>query len=1022
MTFQVRSRLTALLALLTLFASSSVVFAQTPASATSKKPTPRRPDYPPFEKVAEGYKKVATRDGKPGLYTLWRRDKDGQMLAELPRSYASDRYFFAMTVQSGETFAGYQDGEKYLTWRRYDKRLALVEPNISIRSTGEKESKDSVKRLFTDRVMLDVPIVCLGPSKTPVIDLDALLVGQGRKFFPYSGTPNPRLIKIKTAKSFPKNIEVSFEVPTTGGRLKTLHYSISKIPNSTGYKPRRADERVGFFTTTYTDLGKYKDDETRVRLINRWHLEKADPSLKLSPPKQPIVFYIEHTTPKRYRHWVKKGIEVWNKAFENIGIRDAIVVYQQDSNPNIFPNHMEKDPEDVRYNFVRWLNNDVGTAIGPSRVHPMTGQILDADIVMTDGWIRSFEWDYSQVLPKLAMEGYGPETVAWLNQHPNWDPRILLAPPSERQRMLIERAASHAKPMGGHPLGNLKTSSLGDDEFDGLLNRTSQKNGLCLAADGKSLDLAVMRMTLDMLAYADDDDEDEDEDDEEEEEEEKDDDSEESDDEEDEDADDEEDEEKKSSDKKEKSDSKSKKSDDDKDDEGKKKKAAAKKKKDEGQKLDGMPEKFIGPLITDLVAHEVGHTLGLRHNFKASSVYSIEEIAGKKTKAGTVAGSVMDYLPINMRMKDGELEGDHTMKDIGAYDMWAIEYGYTLSKDLKSILQRVAEPELVYGTDEDVYGADPRARRYDFTKDPLDYAKEQMKLAKYHRKNLLEKFVKDGESWSKARRGYEMSLSLQTRALSMMSNWIGGTFVNRDKKGDKNARQPVSVVSVERQRKALDWVVDNAFDDDAFGLTPELISHLTYDQWLDARYLNSDFPVHDRVMGIQSSALTMLMKPSTLRLVYDNELRTPADKDILTLPELLATISDSIWSELEEGPSDEASIREPWISSLRRNLQQEHLQRLIDLTLPSAGFTAAYKPISNLAVHRLRSLKKDIDKVLESPDNLDEYSLAHLQEAQTRIEKSLDADYIYNANDIGGFGGGGSLFFFKPEGEKAERD
>ena len=268
------------------------VLAQTPSPASSSSKRPTRPEYPPFSEVSKGYTKVVSNlDAAPGLYTLWKRTKDGQMLAELPRSYATDKYFFAMTVNSGETYAGLQSGERYLTWRRYDKRLALIEPNISIRSTGEKESKDSVSRLFTDSVVLDVPILCLGPSKTPVIDLDALLVGQASKFFPSSARgANPRLAKIKTAKSFPKNIEVSFEVPTLRGQLKTLHYSISKIPTSTGYKPRKADERVGYFTTSYTDLGKYKRDETKVRYINRWHLEKADPSLKLSPPKQPIVF------------------------------------------------------------------------------------------------------------------------------------------------------------------------------------------------------------------------------------------------------------------------------------------------------------------------------------------------------------------------------------------------------------------------------------------------------------------------------------------------------------------------------------------------------------------------------------------------------------------------------------------------------------------------------------------------------------------------------------------------------------
>ena len=84
---------------------------------------------------------------------------------------------------------------------------------------------------------------------------------------------------------------------------------------------------------------------------------------------------------------------------------------------------MEKDPEDVRYNFIRWLNNDIGTAIGPSRVHPMTGQILDADIILTDGWIRHFNFNYEDLMPKLAMEGVSAETLAWLGKHPTWDPQ-----------------------------------------------------------------------------------------------------------------------------------------------------------------------------------------------------------------------------------------------------------------------------------------------------------------------------------------------------------------------------------------------------------------------------------------------------------------------------------------------------------------------------------------------------------------------------------------------------------------------
>jgi hypothetical protein len=942
----------------------------------------KKPDLPSFDDISEGYEEVtSTVDEKPSMYKIWIRKKDDQMLAELPKSFATDRYFIALTLASGDRYAGLHAGERYVYWRKYNDRLALIEPNIATRSTGDAESKSSVKRLFTDRVILDVPIVALASNKAPVIDMDALLVGQASKFFPRARGINARLASIKTAKAFPENVELAFEVPLANGQLQTLHYSISRIPKTSGYKTRIADQRIGYFTTSFSDLGKYTDDETRVRYINRWHLEKADSNLKLSPPKNPIVFYIEHTTPKRYRYWVKQGILYWNKAFERVGLRDAIVVYQQDADSTVQPNHMEKDPEDVRWNFIRWLNNDIGTAIGPSRVNPLTGQILDADIILTDGWIRHYERQFSEILPKLAMEGFSPQTVAWLNAHPRWDPRILLAPPSERPRMLSQRSQLLLRPHGGHPAATVDHSAIGDDEYDGLVGRTSQINGMCLAADGKALDLAILRTTLALMRAhgpaikAEEDDKDESsvasgpgaadrtssEDDAE------DDDS----------GDEEEDED-----------------DDDEEEDA----------KEDSQMLDGVPEDFIGPLVAELVAHEVGHTLGLRHNFKGSSIYTLEEITQGETREKPHSGSVMDYLPINMNMKDGEFLGEHTMIGIGPYDMWAIEYGYSFDKNLKPILERVAEPELLYGSDEDTWGPDPRARRYDFSKNPIDYAKTQVKLARYHRQRLLDDFVEDGESWAKAREGYEMTLALQTRSLSMMANWIGGTFLSRDKKGDKEAREPMEVVPVERQREALQWVIENAFYDDAFDLTPELIRHLTVDQWLDdPTFLlrDVDYPVHDRIMGIQGSTLTMLMNPDTLRLVYDNELRTPAEDDIITLPELLDSVSSAVWREVYTKPTDKASERKPWISSLRRNLQREHLERLIDLTLPDAGFTAAYKPISNLALLRLRHLQDKIEE-LQDNENLDAYSRAHLQEAGIRIRRALDAQYIYNVNDLGG--------------------
>ena len=917
-----------------------------------------KPDFPDYKDVVKDYEKViSTADGAPSLYTIYRRDKDQQLLAEFPRNFEQQRLFFAMTIAGGTQWAGLQGADIYCYWKRFNKQLALIMPNLGTRSTGDMASKDSVNQLFTDRVLLSVPILTMSPGGGPVIDLDALLVGQASNFFgPIARGLNAKLATIASAKAFPQNVEISVEAPVSGagaggffasnlvpGRLLTFHYSISAIKPTPGFKPRVADSRVGYFTTVYRDLGKLGSNDKWVRYINRWNLQKADPKLKMSPPKKPLVFYIEHTVPVRYRRWVREGILRWNKAYEQVGLAGAIEVYYQDKTSGA---HMEKDPEDVRYNFIRWLSNDISTAIGPSRADPLTGEILDADIILTDGWIRAF-WTYQkEILPDIALDGMNPQTLAWLDNHPDWDPRILLAPPAQRNLLLSQRAQRGALPFGGHPAAMVDPTLMGDDKFDGLYGHTSQMNGMCLAAEGKAFDMATMGMALEMLGAVS-------------------------------------------------------------REEGDKPSGEGGSDDEKGDVLDGIPEWFIGPMLADVVAHEVGHTLGLRHNFKASSVYSMaqinsEEFKGKKP----MGGSVMDYnaLP-NINMESGKIQGDFQMIDIGPYDMWAINYGYTFG-DTKPILAETSKPEHVYGTDEDTWGPDPLARRRDMGANPLDFAKDRIKLVNWLREHLSEKFVKDGDSWAKARRGYSISLGQQFSAVRIMAGWVGGDFVARDKKGDPNARKPIVVVPASKQRAALKFVCENAFRDDAFGLTPELLNIMTVDKWFDQGgfrniFEDESWPVHQRILALQATTLTMLMNPTTLGRVYDNEFRVSADQDMITLPEVVSTITKDIWSELGDYHATHSyTDRKPLISSLRRNLQSAHLERLIALTLPDSMFGSAGNAIGTIATHQLRMLRKKIGKVLNS-DNLDPYTTAHLSEAQVKIDKALDAVYIYNANKIG---------------------
>ncbi|MCZ6835219.1 MAG: zinc-dependent metalloprotease, partial [Planctomycetota bacterium] len=794
------------------------------------------------------------------------------------------------------------------------------------RSSGDPESKSSVKRLFTDTILTDVKIVAMGPSGQPVISLNELLIQNSSKIFGrFLGGLNPKLASITTAKAFPQNVELAFEVPNAQGLLQTYHYSLSKIPDNTGYRPRVADTRVGYFLTTHRDLGKYKPSEKWVRHINRWHLEKRDPKLKLSPPKEPIIFYIEHTVPVRYRRWVRDGILWWNRAFENIGIDGAIEVYYQDKTTGA---HMDKDPEDVRYNFMRWLNNDISTAIGPSRAHPLTGQILDADIVLTDGWIRAF-WGWKhELMPEMAIEGFTPETMMWLEENPEWDPRILMSSPIQREEILARRARGETMTNISDIL-NSDTALLQNEELAMLNEWLGNDQAMCMAAHGKAFDMAFGHLSLTAMGLLDDKEEDE-----------------------------------------------------------------------EGDILDGIPEWFVGPMLADLVAHEVGHTLGLRHNFKASSVYTLEEINSAELRGKKAfTGSVMDYNPPNFNVESGDIQGDYAMIDLGPYDMWAIEYGYTMD-DPKDVLKRVAEPELAYLTDDDVRGPDPLARRYDFSAEPLDYAENQMRLVRDLRTRILDRFVREGESWAGVRRGYNTLMGQQTRVLSMMANWIGGASINRDHKGDPNGRIPIKVVSPKQQRAALKFVIDNALNDEAFGLDINMMLHMTVDKWSDRggyeSRSDSTWDVHDRIMGVQGSVLSMILNPSTLKRVYDNELRTPGEEDALTLPELLSTLSNAIYTELDidlDGMT--YTNRQPMISSLRRNLQSVMVDRLIGLSGSSFRMP---RPIRTLASEELRQLKDRVDGMLEKTDTgqVDEYTIVHLKDLSERIERALNRVNIEN--------------------------
>jgi hypothetical protein len=901
-----------------------------PAAIQASPKAAGKEEFPKFEVVSEGYAEVvSTADGSKPFYRIWKRDKDAQLLAELPRDYESKKFFVVPTVAGGDTQLGVysiwhhmvgQDA-RYLHWQRYDKKLALLEPNLQVRTLGDAESKRATERIYTDTVVLTAAIVCMGPGGGPVIDLDQVLLKGSHKFFGrFTAKADFGLTKIESAKAFPYNLELTFSFPRAGGQLARIHYSIGTPPPSPDYKPREADRRVGLYYVDFIDRSKYDTASPKRRYVTRWHLEKADPALKLSPPKQPIIYYIEHTTPIRYRRWVRDGILAWNKAFEQVGILNAIEVYQQDATTGA---HMDKDPEDLRYSFVRWTNSDMGFAIGPSHANPETGQIYEADIVMDENFLRHWRLDQLDTeLAAAAMSAMDADLADWLAAHPRWDPRYRLARPAHReavlryQRALAEGTAGDLEPPPtmDPSVWHVHREALGLPSTTCLYQRNAMF-GATMLRTAMALGLAAP------LAG----------------------------------------------------------------DEG----------AGDGTLLDGMPEEFVGPLLKDVIIHEVGHTMGLMHNWKGSAAYEFADINSERFKGKKpITGSIMDYAPTNIVVEgDGLVQGDHANIDIGPYDMWAIEWAYTF-EDPDPIARRAAEPGLAFSAEEGQAGPDPQAKVWDLGRNSVDMAEARMHFVRVARDRIIEQGVEDNESWQKARQLYGHLLGMHFWSVTSAANWIGGAYVNKYRKGDPGATDPITPVSAEDQRRALRFVIDNALREEAYGLDPQLLRKLAVDQWYDEGFQSMpDYPIHDQVLALQSVALTTLMNPTRLRRIQDNELRVDHGQDTLTVPEVLNALRETIWVEPSAlDRSAPATNREPMFSTMTRNLQREHLDRLIDLARGMRWPNASGATIATLAREQLREIRDWIDRY--SQLELDDYTRAHLTDSRERIDRALEAAYI----------------------------
>jgi uncharacterized protein DUF4953 len=320
---------------------------------------------------------------------------------------------------------------------------------------------------------------------------------------------------------------------------------------------------------------------------------------------------------------------------------------------------------------------------------------------------------------------------------------------------------------------------------------------------------------------------------------------------------------------------------------------------------------------------------------------------------------------------------------------------------LRAIASQAADPAHLYGTDEDAgfggLGLDPMVSRYDQTDDPLGWARGRVAMIGGLFDSLETRVVAPGQGYGELRTAFTDLLNDRWYALLVTTKYLGGATTSRDHRGDPGGRPAVTNVPAVEQRAALAFLADAGFGENAYRFSPALLNHLGSNRWMhwgatpgsDGR---PDFPLHDWAMAQQGSLLGQLLDPAVLARIRDAELRAQPGEATLGLPELYASLTGAIWSEIGAGVRGRA-VRARNVSSVRRDLQRLYLNLLVQTVVsPPAGTPEDARAIARAA---LVGLGADLDRALAVPrPDLDAYTRAHLADTRDRIARALDAQMI----------------------------
>ncbi|HEX2250084.1 MAG TPA: zinc-dependent metalloprotease [Gemmatimonadales bacterium] len=845
-----------------------------------------------------------------GLFTMYSK-RDNTYISLAPNQLDRD-YLLVTQLSQGIGELGIDGGSSVrsdlIRFHRSGDRIELWVVNPRFAAASGTPMARTVEYSFGHSVAQSFAIATMRDNGEILIDLTSFLLSDWADLGSvFQGVAAQRKLSgsifldrerssVQRLQLFPGNFEAEVRLTYQSNRNLRLdaiadyrwipvgvHYSILELPR-TPMRPRYADERVGYFVSAIKDFSRDTAETFFVRFVNRWRLEKRYPGAAISEPVKPIVYYIDRTVPLEWRPWVRAGILEWNRAFEEAGFRNAIQVLDA-------PDDTLWSAEDARYSTVRWTaTNRSVYAVGPSNVDPRTGEILNADVLVSASWIQTWRGESGEYL----------------------------APTAAVRSVFVEDSAA------SRPEAESRLCSLGEG-----LRRQGTLTRALLAARGKN-ESAAARM-------------------------------------------------------------------------------------------------YIGQALKALIMHEIGHTLGLRHNFRGSAGITRAQLADRAyTREHGHGVSVMDYSPPTLSL-DSKKPAEYYAPTIGSYDRWAIRYGYTPlatsgsashakgaeaiapewrpdaeSAGLRAIAAEAADPSHLYGTDEDAgfggLGLDPTVSRYDQTDDPLGWARDRVALINSLFDSLPARMVAPGEGYARLRAAFTDLLTDRWYAMLITTKYLGGAMTARDHRGDPAARPAFVTVPAAVQRQALAFIAEVGFGEQAYRFSPHLLSHLGPNRWrhwgsLPGADGRIDFPLHDWAMTQQGALLDQLLDPAVLSRIRDAELRATDTQPTVTIPELFATLTEAIWSEVGYPAADGRPALPRNVTSVRRDLQRLYLNSLIRMIVNPLPDTP--EDARTLARVTLAELGSQLDRARRA--ELDTYTRAHLIDSRERINQALHAQMFQNA-------------------------